>query len=111
MLALIAAFGLPSDPVRARRELEEQQRIVPLGLGAAHIVQAEDQRPELRCACHGLSQRSWSCRLEDGDERSGRVVADVNANVQRFALALPGGLPLGYHRLEVEAGGIKPAPI
>ena len=31
LLALIAAFGLPSDPVCARRQLEEQQRLCRLG--------------------------------------------------------------------------------
>jgi hypothetical protein len=47
LLALTAAFGLPRDPACARRQLEEQQRSLPLGLEAAHLVHAEDQRPEL----------------------------------------------------------------
>src|ERR1700731_2288100 len=32
LLALTDAFGLPSDPVHARRQIEEQQRFLPLGL-------------------------------------------------------------------------------
>src|SRR5271168_4065421 len=40
LLALTCAFGLPSDPVRARNQLEEQQRLLPLGLEAAHLVHA-----------------------------------------------------------------------
>jgi hypothetical protein len=108
LLALTAAFGLPSDPVRAQRELEEQQRFWPLGLEAAHLVRAEDQRPELLLRLpRGCHRVFWSCRLADGDERSGRVTVDANSSLERFAMALPSGLPLGYHRLEVEADGIK----
>ena len=107
LLALTAAFGLPSDPVDARRQLEEQQRFLPLGLEAAHLVQVEDQRPEpLLRLPPGCRRVFWSCHLADGDERSGRVTVDANSNVERFALALPSGLPLGYHRLEIEADGI-----
>ncbi|MBV8575695.1 MAG: hypothetical protein JOZ58_11770, partial [Acetobacteraceae bacterium] len=47
LLALTAAFGLPSDPVCARDQLEEKQRLLPLGLEAVHVVDAEDQRLEL----------------------------------------------------------------
>ena len=108
LLALTAAFGLPSDPVCARRQLEEQQRFLPLGLEAAHLVHVEDQRPELLLRLPpGCRRVLWSCRLADGDERSGRVTVDANTNVERFAMALPSGLPLGYHRLEVEADGIN----
>ncbi len=107
LLALTAAFGLPSDPVRARRQIEEQQRSLPLGLEAAHLVHVEDQHPELVLRLPpGCRNFSWSCRLADGDERSGRVMVDANSSEERFAMALPSGLPLGYHRLEVEAGGI-----
>ncbi len=108
LLALTAAFGLPSDPVCARRQLEEQQRLLPLGLEAAHLVHVEDQRPELLLRLPpGCRRVFWSCHLADGDERSGRVMVDANSNVERFAIALPSGLPLGYHRLEIEADGIS----
>ncbi len=108
LLALIGAFGMPSDPVCARRQLEEQQRLLPLGLEAAHLVQVEDQRPELLLRLPpGCRSVFWSCRLADGDERSGRVTVGADSNVERFAIALPSGLPLGYHRLEVEADGIS----
>jgi 4-alpha-glucanotransferase len=108
LLALTAAFGLPSDPVCARRQLEEQQRFLPLGLEAAHLVHVEDQRPELLLRLPpGCRRVLWSCRLADGDERSGWVTVDANSNVERFSMALPSGLPLGYHRLEIEADGIN----
>src|ERR1700726_3107495 len=107
LLALTAAFGLPSDPVCARRQLEEQQRFLPLGLEAAHLVHVEDQHPELLLRLPpGCRRVLWSCHLADGDERSGRVIVDANSSAERFAMALPTGLPLGYHLLEVEADGI-----
>ena len=110
LLALTAAFGLPSDPVCARRQLEEQERLSPLGLEAAHLVHAEDRRPELLLRLPpGCSRVFWSCHLENGDERSGRVTVGANSSVELFAMALPSGLPLGYHRLEIEAGSINAA--
>jgi 4-alpha-glucanotransferase len=107
LLALTAAFGLPSDPMRARRQLEEQQRLLPLGLEAAYVVHAEDQRAELLLRLPpGCRRVLWHCHLADGGARSGRVTVDANSNVERFAMAVPSGLPLGYHRVEVEADGI-----
>src|SRR5271168_400606 len=107
LLALTATFGLPSDPVRARIQLEEQQRILPLGLEAVHVMRVEDQRPELLLRLPpGCRRVFWSCRLADGGERSGRVAVGAKSSLVRFAMPLPSGLPLGYHRLEVEAAGI-----
>src|ERR1700719_2028278 len=89
-------------------QLEAQRLFLPLGLEAAHVVHLEDRRPELVLRLPpGCRRVLWSCHLADGDERSGRVAVDVNSNVERFAIALPSGLPLGYHRLEVEADGIN----
>ena len=107
LLAMIAAFGLPSDPARARRELQRQQQSLPLGLGAAHIIGAEDGRPEIALRLPaGRQQLAWRCHLEDGDLRSGRVAADIKPNEQQFAMPLPERLPLGYHRFEVEVGKV-----
>src|SRR5260370_16884110 len=47
LLALTPPFALPSDPFRAPRHLEAQPHFFPLGLEAAHLVQVEDQRPEV----------------------------------------------------------------
>ncbi len=106
LLALTAAFGLLSDPLHARHQIEEQQRSLPLGLEAVHLVHAEDQRPELLLRLPpGCRRVLWKCRLADGEARSGEVALGVNSNVERFAMPLPSGLPLGYHRLEVEADG------
>jgi 4-alpha-glucanotransferase len=109
LLALTAAFGLPADPVRARRELEERQGLLPLGLEPAHFVRAEDQRPTvlLRLPA-GCRELSWSCQLADNaDEPSGQISTIAQSKAERFAMPLPKGLPLGYHRLKIEAAGIE----
>jgi 4-alpha-glucanotransferase len=102
---LIAALGLPSDPPQAAAELEERQQSLPLGLEAVYVVAAEDTRPmvSLRLAA-ATREIAWTCRLEDGDQRSGRISAVGSRD--RVALPLPKHLPLGYHRLEIDAGGI-----
>ena len=107
LLALIAAFGLPPDPMRAGRVLDERERAAPLGLGAAHLVHAEEARPELMLSLPVRSREiAWTCRLESGDERSGRAVMEGGPKGRRFPLPLPAGLPLGYHRLELDADGV-----
>jgi 4-alpha-glucanotransferase len=107
LLALIAAFGLPSDPALARRQLAEQEECAPLGLGPVRVVPAEAAHPELLLRLpDGCREIFWACRLEDGDERSGGLPAAAVGGRKRFALPLPAGLPLGYHRLELDAGGV-----
>jgi len=105
LLALIGAFGLPANPAVARRELAERQRYAPLGLGPAHLVHAEVAHPELvLCLPDGCREIFWACRLESGEERSGRLAAaPVGA---RFTMQLPAGLPLGYHQLVLDAGSV-----
>src|SRR5712671_2639922 len=104
LLALIGAFGLPSDPVRARRELEEQQRSTPLGLSAAHLIHAEDKCPELALRLPaGCREIQWTCHLEDGEESTGKV---ARRKGKPFAMPLPPDLPLGYHQLELDAAGV-----
>jgi len=105
LLKLIAAFGLPCDALRAEREVQEQRHGLPLGLPPVHIIPAEDIRPTVSLRPPAAaSEIAWTCHLEDGDERSGRAtIAGVR---ERVALSLPKHLPLGYHRLEIEAGGV-----
>src|SRR5262249_15777824 len=106
--ALIGVFGLSSDPQRARDELEEQCRALPLGLEAVHVVGAEDTRPELALRLpSNCRQGSWTCQLENRGERGGRGLVDSVPNARRFAMPLPGGLPLGYHHLDLEVGKIS----
>ncbi|MBV8334080.1 MAG: 4-alpha-glucanotransferase [Alphaproteobacteria bacterium] len=108
LLALIGAFGLPADPSAALRELEEEERATPLGLGAAHLVQAESASPALTLRPPlGCSKILWSCHLETGEECSGRITIPPAGQGERLALPLPTGLPLGYHRLELEAGRVR----
>ena len=107
VLSLIGAFGLPSDPRRARRQLLEWQQRQPLGLDAVQIVHAEDSRPRVMIRVPAnCRQTAWICSLEDGEQRAGRVSLDSQPNGRRTAIELPGDLPLGYHRVEVEADGV-----
>ncbi len=106
LLALIDAFGF-TDPARAASELEERRRAVPLGLGPAHIVHAEAAQPELTLGLPARTREiAWTCLLEGGGERAGSAAAETGAEGGAFALPLPAGLPTGYHRLALEAGGI-----
>jgi 4-alpha-glucanotransferase len=103
--ALITGFGLSADPVSAQRQLEEQHRALPLGLEAAQVVRAEDPRPELALRLPTNCRKIvWECQLEDGEECCGESLLNKG---QQFSMPLPTGLPLGYHRLDVEAGGIS----
>lgn len=107
LLALTVAFGLPSDPVQAAAELEERERSAPLGLGPVHFVPAEDPHPCLpvRLADAGR-EIAWTCRLENGGEQRGRATIGGQAEEVSAQMPLPAGLPLGYHRLAVEAQGV-----
>jgi 4-alpha-glucanotransferase len=108
LLALIAAFGLPSDPLQAERELEEQHQNLPLGLRPVYVVRAEDTGPMIPLRLPAASRKIiWICRLENGDERSGRMLAAGELHQNQFMMPLPEDLPLGYHRLEIDAGGVK----
>src|SRR5215831_7263194 len=104
LLALIGAFGLSPDPTLARQELGDWQRNAPLGLGPVHIVHAEATCPELGLRLPtGCRDIIWRCQLETGEERSGRLVVPLDTAGEQFTMPLPTGLPLGYHRLEVDA--------
>jgi 4-alpha-glucanotransferase len=107
LLALIDAFGLPSNPTQAAAELEERERLVPLGLGPVHLVHAEATQPSLALRLPArTSEIAWTCCLEGGEERVGTVTAETLIAGGHFALPLPAGLPHGYHRLALEAGGV-----
>jgi 4-alpha-glucanotransferase len=107
LLALIGAFGLPADPAAALRALGEEERQAPLGLGPIHLVHAEAVNPELPLRPPaGCSEILWTCRLEDGEERTGQL-ALPEGQEKWIGLPLPAGLPLGYHRLELDAGRVR----
>lgn len=102
LAALISAFGLPPDPAEAAALFEESSRAAPLGLGPVHLADAEEPHPTLALRLPaGTHEIVWTCRTEEGAERSGRFVAQDGAH----AMPLPAGLPHGYHRLAIEAGG------
>jgi 4-alpha-glucanotransferase len=108
LLALIGAFGLDPEPDRAMAELDAAERASPLGLGPARLVHAENARPELLLRVPARTRRiAWSCRLENGDERNGTLKADCGRRGGSVVLPLPAALPLGYHRLDLDAGGVS----
>src|SRR5260370_1185965 len=95
---LIAAFGLPSDPQQASEALAEQDRVSPFGLAPVEIVAQEDPAPVLHLRLPAQDGGvEWHCRLEDGEQHSGRSNGSE--------LLLPAGLPLGYHRLAIAGAG------
>jgi len=95
---LITAFGLPSDPKQAEEALAEEGRAAPFGLSPAHIVPQEAPAPALRLRLPtGAGGVEWHCRLEDGSQSAGKS--------DGAELRLPGGLPLGYHRLVIAGAG------
>jgi 4-alpha-glucanotransferase len=107
LLALIAALGLPAEPARAAAEIEEREQTAALGLGPVHLVHAEDPNPMLPLRLPvAPCEVAWTCRREDGNEQKGRLTVESDLGKARVALPLPAGLPIGYHRLAVEAGGV-----
>jgi 4-alpha-glucanotransferase len=107
LLALIGAFGLPSDPLQAAAEIEERARALPLGLQPVYIVHAEDPRPDLTLRLPPRTREiAWTCRLEEGEERSGRLATGSATAVGSCVVPLPEGLPPGYHRLALDAGAV-----
>jgi 4-alpha-glucanotransferase len=103
--AVIDAFGLPSGPARAVAEIEERQEAMPLGLEPSCLVPAEEAQPQLAVRVPARARDiGWICRLEDGRELAGRAKLGAAGEARRV-MPLPAGLPLGYHRLALEAGG------
>ncbi|MGD9614463.1 MAG: 4-alpha-glucanotransferase [Alphaproteobacteria bacterium] len=96
---LIAAFGLPADPKQAAAALDAERDAAPFGLAPVHIVDPDDPGPVLSLPRPPQGDVEWHIRLEDGSEHRGRG--------EGAALRLPGGLPLGYHRLAVMAGSAR----
>lgn len=95
---LITAFGLPEDPKRAAETLVEQQQAAPFGLAPMQILAEEDPAPKLTLRLPpGVEAVEWHCRTEAGGAHDGRSAGGD--------LRLPGGLPAGYHRLQLAAAG------
>jgi 4-alpha-glucanotransferase len=95
---LIAALGLPADPKQAEDAFAEEGRAAPFGLSPVHIVAQEDPAPMLQLRLPaGAGGAEWHCSLEDGGQSAGQS--------DGAELRLPGGLPLGYHRLALAGGG------
>lgn len=95
---LIAAFGLPSEPQQAAEALAAERDAAPFGLNPLEIVAAEEDSPVLHLRLPaGAGSVEWQCRGDNGYESAGRS----DGGELRF----PGGLPLGYHRLSLAAGG------
>src|SRR5579885_2240498 len=94
---LIAALGLPLEPGEAREALGNEQ-VRPLGLGSLAIIGQEDPSPALQLIFPpSANTAEWQLVCETGEHFAGRTTEPH--------LLLPSGLPLGYHRLMVSAGG------
>src|SRR5438067_9746770 len=100
LAALIGAFGLPADPKQAADRLAAENAAAPFGLSPVQIVaqEATDAAVSLRLP-NGSNSVEWHCRFEDGTGVSGRS--------DGAALRLPPSLPLGYHKLAVQAEGVS----
>ena len=96
LAAMVAAFGLPQSPQQAVATLEAMSRVAPLGLNPLQIVSAES--PAL--AIHLVEPAEWRLVFEGGGGAEGRWQPDDGP------LRLPNDAPLGYHRLELAAGGV-----
>ena len=97
LAALIAAFGLPADPKEAAELLAEEEAGMPFALAPVQIVAQEASGPilDLRLPPE-TGAVDWHCRCEEGAQFSGRS--------DGARLHLPAPLPLGYHRLALQAG-------
>ena len=95
LAAMVAAFGLPPEPERAAVVLAEMRAALPLGLDPLQIVPAEAPALALDLA----EPVEWRIAFEDGGGAEGRWQPGDGT------LRLPGDTPLGYHRLDVAAGG------
>lgn len=106
LIAVLRALGAPvegrgdvADALRERREEVARRLVEPVTVAwSGRVATARLTLPPRRAV------RRVGCRLEleDGSVRTWRV--DV-ASLPTFELDLPGPLPPGYHRLEVEVAG------
>ena len=95
LAAMVVGFGLPTEPERAAAILDEMRRAAPFGLDPLQIVPAEAPAVSL-----GLAEPvEWRLAFEEGGEAEGRLQPADGA------LRLPENTPLGYHRLDLAAGG------
>jgi 4-alpha-glucanotransferase len=99
LAALVAAFGLPQEPGKAAAAIAELRHAAPLGLDPLHVVAAEAPVLALDLLAEG-SPVAWRLAFETAGEAQGAW------NPDEGPLALPGGMPLGYHRLELTCGSI-----
>src|ERR1700722_20678620 len=96
LAAMVAAYGLPPDPGRAAAALAEMRAAAPLGLDPLQIV--ADEAPILDLP-ENRGTVDWQVEYEQGGQAAG-IWSPGNGR-----LRLAGDIPLGYHRLDVSAGG------
>jgi 4-alpha-glucanotransferase len=101
LAALIKAFGLPPEPEQAAQALATMRTAAPLGLDPLHVAAAEAPAIALAVA-PGTATIDWRLEFEQGGQEAGQWTLGGGQ------LPLPQGMPLGYHRLYLSAGG-KPA--
>ncbi len=98
LAALVAAFGLPTEPDLAAAAIVEMRRAAPLGLDPLYVVAAEAPMLALDLP-RDLGPVEWRLELEEGGRAAGRWDPGDGQ------LPLPENIPLGYHRLELSVAG------
>lgn len=113
LAVLVAGFGLsPEEPERALQDIEEEENTRPFGLTPCAIVAAEAEAPALSLLPPAGTRRiEWSCRFEGSGECAGALEPAAPGEGGRVALPLPARMPLGYHRLDLAAGGVAASVI
>ena len=115
---LLAALGVPApDEAAAEAALERLDRESwrrPLPPVAVLRAEADDPGVAVQLPA-GTRQLTWRIALEEGGELAGETPFDTlprleagmldGQRLERRQLALPAGLPWGYHRLAIEPGG------
>lgn len=96
LAALVAAFGLPTDPERAAAALAGPRGAAPLGLDPLYVVPAEAPALDLRL---DGAPAEWRLDFESGGSAEGRWLPGDGA------LRLPDNMPLGYHKLHLAVAG------
>jgi 4-alpha-glucanotransferase len=119
--ALLGAMGFrcgsDADAAASLEEADDAAWLSPLD--AVTVVADTEPRPELLLAlddssAHGMAE--WIVTLENGERRDGASAVDEMrivetrrlgaADLSRRAMALPAGLPLGYHTLDIRLGPV-----
>ena len=116
LVAVLAALGVPAatDAERAAALVAHDRDYWSRALPPTIIGRADTESPFWVHVTHGDPVGLW-IRLEDGSVRAGLRQLENHAPpydlggrlVGEATFELPGDLPLGYHRLHIQAGSLE----